>query len=198
MKTHSILLAACLAFVATASGAPTTSSHASTTKTSSLSTQHSTTASTKTSSSSSSSKTSTSTSKSATPSATSVATTYDINFDERTVNPVLPLLNAVGVEDTISFDLHSFYFGCAGNTAEGAASAAVECTILFAGFRNGQEVVDATYTFSPPMGGETAAAPLVEAVLPAGFVTLQNVTIVQGDPTVDVLNADDFVVTTHT
>ena len=74
---------------------------------------------------------------------------------------------------------------------------AVQCTILVAGFRNGQEVVDATYTFSPPVG-ETAAAPLVEAVLPAGFVTLQNVTLVQGDPTVEVLKADDFVVTTHT
>lgn len=105
MQPQLVLLTACLALIVTVSGIPTTSS------------KHSTSASTKTSSSSSKKTISTSKAPSASP--TSVAETYDINvsllpsqaitsipanlgqFDERTVNPTLPLLNAVGIEDTI-------------------------------------------------------------------------------------------------
>ena len=95
-----------------------------------------------------------------------------------------------------SFDLHSFWFGCVLQSVEGAAGVAVECTITVAGFRNGQEVTVANFTFSPIVG--VLAVPMIEAVLPASFAALQNVTIVQGDPTLQVVFADDFNVTTHT
>lgn len=95
-----------------------------------------------------------------------------------------------------SFDFHDFWFGCDANTVEGAASAAVECTVAVAGFRNAKEVAVASFTFTPT-AGETAATPMIHAVLPKTFVTLQNATLVQGDPAVQVILADDFGVTTH-
>lgn len=95
-----------------------------------------------------------------------------------------------------SFDLHSFFFGCVANTAASAVDVAVQCTVFVAGFRNGQEVTVASYTFTPP----TAAVnvPMIQAVLPGSFVDLQNVTVIQDDPTIEVLVADDFNATTHT
>ncbi len=53
----------------------------------------------------------------------------------------------------------------------------------------------ASYTFSPPV--DEVSAPMIKAVLPKTFVTLQNVTIVQGDPALQVIVADDFGITTH-
>ena len=79
---------------------------------------------------------------------------------------------------------------------EGEADVAVQCTITVAGFRNGQQVAVASFTFSPIVG--ELAVPMIEAVLEPDFVTLQNVTIVQGDPILQALVADDFNVTTHT
>ena len=95
-----------------------------------------------------------------------------------------------------SFDLHSFYFGCPANTAATAADVAIQCTIFVAGFRNDKEVAVATYTFTPPT--PPVDVPMIQAVLPGSFVELQNVTIIQDDPTLEVLAADNFVVTTHT
>lgn len=63
------------------------------------------------------------------------------------------------------------------------------------GYRNGQEVVVASFAFSP-ISGETAV-PMIEAGLPAGFAAWQNVTIEQDDPTTEALVADDFNATTH-
>ncbi len=54
----------------------------------------------------------------------------------------------------------------------------------------------ATYTFTPPT--PPVDVPMIQAVLPGSFVALQNVTIIQDDPTLEVLAADNFVVTTHT
>ena len=95
-----------------------------------------------------------------------------------------------------SFDLHSFYFGCGLDSVEGLVGVAAQCTITVAGLRNEQEVAVASYTFSP-LAGETTV-PLIQAVLPAGFTTSQNVTSIQNDPTADAFAADDFVITTHT
>ena len=39
---------------------------------------------------------------------------------------------------------------------------------------------------------------MIEAVLPNTFVSLQNVTIIQDDPVLTVLVADNFQVITHT
>ena len=96
-----------------------------------------------------------------------------------------------------SFDLHYFWFGCAANAANGVASTTIQCTVTVAGFRNGEEVDVASYTFTPVVG-ETVTGPMIQAVLPDTFVDLQNVTFAQTDPTTQVLKADDFNVTTHT
>ena len=95
-----------------------------------------------------------------------------------------------------SFDLHSFWFGCLLQSVEGAADTAVQCTISVAGFRNGQEVAVASFTFSPTLG--VLAVPMIEAELPSTFTTLQNATIMQENPTLQALVADNFSVTTHT
>lgn len=71
-----------------------------------------------------------------------------------------------------------------------------QCTIAVAGFQNEQEVAVASYTFSP-LGGDLSV-PLIPADMPAEFVALQNVTVIQNDPTADTLTADDFMVTTYT
>ena len=69
-------------------------------------------------------------------------------------------------------------------------------TIVLAGFRVDQEVAVASFTFTPPTG--QVLVPMIEAVLPGDFVTLQNVTIIQDDPVMIMLVTDDFTVTTHT
>ena len=81
-------------------------------------------------------------------------------------------------------------------TGEGLAGKATQCTIAVAGFRKGQEVAVASYTFSPPV--TDVSVPMIEAVLPGTFVSLQNVTIIQDDPVLNVLVADNFRVITHT
>ena len=81
-------------------------------------------------------------------------------------------------------------------TGEGLAGKATQCTIAVAGFRNGQEVAVASYTFSPPV--TDVSVPMIEAVLPGTFVSLQNVTIIQDDPVLEVLVADNFHIITHT
>ena len=95
-----------------------------------------------------------------------------------------------------SFDFHSFWFGCAANNVQPAASAVIACTITVAGFRNNMEVAVASYSFTPTVG--MVSAPMIQAVLPKTFVNLQNVTLIQADPTEQVLTADDFNITTHT
>lgn len=52
----------------------------------------------------------------------------------------------------------------------------------------------ASYTFSPATG--LVDVPMIQAVLPTTFVNLQNVTIIQDDPTLEALVADNFNVTT--
>lgn len=54
----------------------------------------------------------------------------------------------------------------------------------------------ASFTFWPIVG--ELAVPMIKAVLSPSFATLQNVTIVQGNPTLQALVTDDFNVTTHT
>lgn len=56
-----------------------------------------------------------------------------------------------------SFELHSFWFGCFLQNAEGESDVAVECEIDVAGFRNGQEVATASSPFSPIAGGAGGA-----------------------------------------
>ena len=74
--------------------------------------------------------------------------------------------------------------------------AATQCTVTVAGFRNDKEVAVASFTFTPPAG--ELEVPMIQAVLDGEFVQLQNVTIIQDDPTLEALNLDDVVVTTHT
>ena len=90
-------------------------------------------------------------------------------------------------------DLYSFYFGIAANTGEGVASAALEGTILVAGFVGTKEVDVATYTFTPT-AKQTTAAPMIFAELPSSFRRLTNVTFSVGVPLLQVIAADDFVV----
>ena len=96
-----------------------------------------------------------------------------------------------------SFDLHSFWYRCVDDTVEGVVTVATECTITVAGFRNNQEVALASYSFTPTVAND-ALASMVEAVLPSKFVTLQNITFIQGDPNTQVIALDDISVTTHT
>ena len=94
-----------------------------------------------------------------------------------------------------SFDLSSFWFGCALNTVVGLAGKASQCTIDVAGFRKGQEVAVASFTFTPPV--TDLSVPQIQGVLPDSFIALENVTIIQDDPVLNVLLADNFQVTTH-
>lgn len=79
---------------------------------------------------------------------------------------------------------------------EGLAGVPTQGTVTVAGFQNDQEVVDASFTFSPPDG--ELAVPMMQAILPEGFKQLQNVTLIQNNPALVVLICDDFNVTTHT
>ena len=117
-------------------------------------------------------------------------------FEQQTTNGTPSLTILYPGSMVKSFNLYSFYFGCPANTGASAVDVALQCTIDVAGFRNGQEVAVASYTFTPP----TAAVdvPMIQAVLPGSFVNLQNVTIIQDDPTLEVLAADNFNVTTCT
>ena len=117
-------------------------------------------------------------------------------FEQQAVNGT-PSLTILYSGSTIkSFDLHYFWFGCALNSVEGVVSTATQCTVTVAGFRDNQEVADASFTFSPPAGD--LAVPMTQAVMPGSFVQLQNVTIIQDNPTLEALNLDDVDVTTHT
>ena len=70
------------------------------------------------------------------------------------------------------FDLKSFYFGCLGNDVAAAGnSVAVQCTVLSAGFKGNQEIVVASYTFTPTVSG-LVQVPMIQAVLPVSFVGL--------------------------
>ena len=66
---------------------------------------------------------------------------------------------------------------------------ATQCTISVAGFKGVKEVVVASFTFTPPAVSVEAVA-MIEAVLPAGFQGVQNVTVVQEDPAVQALIVD--------
>ena len=73
---------------------------------------------------------------------------------------------------------------------------AVQCTIFLGGFRGGQQVAVSQFTFTPPL--DAVDVPMIHAVLPDTFMALDNVTIIQDDPTLQVLATDDYNVTTHT
>ena len=75
------------------------------------------------------------------------------------------------------------------HTDEAVAGVATQCTISVAGFRKQQKVVDASFTFTPPAVSVDAVS-MIEAVLPAGFAGVRNVTVVQGDPTLQTLVID--------
>lgn len=94
-----------------------------------------------------------------------------------------------------SFILRSFYFGCAVNAGADVADTATQCTILVGGFKSNQEVAVTSYTFTPPTVVDLDA-PMIKAVLPDDFNLLQNVTIIQIDPTLQVLNLDNITYTT--
>lgn len=66
---------------------------------------------------------------------------------------------------------------------------ATQCTTTVAGFKGGKQVVDASFTFTPP-AVSVKAVPMVEAVLDAGFQGVQSVTVVQGNPTLQALIVD--------
>ena len=87
------------------------------------------------------------------------------------MNPFGNILRGSG---TTAFNLYSFYFGCSQLTAEGAADTAVGCTVAVTGYDiYGRQVPEATFAFSP---SSTINAPPNFAVLPAGYLLLQNVT----------------------
>ena len=96
-----------------------------------------------------------------------------------------------------SFDLHYFWFGCALDTVEGTVTTAIGCEINVAGFRNNKEVASATFDFVPT-AGELTATPMIQAKLPNTFKDLQNITFAAPNPSMQIINADDFSVTTYT
>ena len=117
-------------------------------------------------------------------------------FERQSVNGTPSLTILYPGSKIKSFDLHSFYLGCSLNSVEGAAGVPTQCTTTVAGFRNDKEVAVASFIFSPLAG--KVAVPMIKAVLPGDFVLLQNVTIIQDNPTLEALQLDDVNVTTHT
>ena len=96
-----------------------------------------------------------------------------------------------------SFDFYDFWFGCVANTADNAGvNLATPCTISLGGFRGGQQVAKSSFTFTP--SSVTVGAPMVHALLPKTFMGVDNVTIVQQDPALQILETDDYNITTHT
>ena len=90
------------------------------------------------------------------------------------------------------FDLRSFYFGCVVPLENGAANEDTQCTVFVSGFKPGnQEAITATFTFTPPLVS-VEKVPMQQAKLPDGFQQLTSATIVQADPTTQVLVIDDI------
>ena len=96
----------------------------------------------------------------------------------------------------ISLDLTSFYFSCALQTLQGVVGFGAQCTISVAGFRNGQEVAVASFTYTLPAPVQMAA-PMIEVRLPSSFVGFEIVTLIQGDPVTQVLVVDNIAFTIH-
>ncbi len=71
-----------------------------------------------------------------------------------------------------------------------------QCTITVAGFQRGsdQETVVASYTFTPPVD-PIGQVPMVQAVLPSGFSSVYQVTVIQDSPTIQALGVDNLVYT---
>lgn len=98
--------------------------------------------------------------------------------------------------NTASFSLASFYYACSGNTGTTAATAAEACTVAVQGyFVDGTETAEERYVYAPNTASPTNA--MAQAVLPATFVGLQNVTfgLVSSvtTPITTVLSIDDLV-----
>lgn len=71
-------------------------------------------------------------------------------FEQQATNGTPSLTILYPDSNLKSFDLHSFYFGYLANTGATAVDVALQCTIAVAGFREGQEVTVAGYTFTLP------------------------------------------------
>lgn len=71
-------------------------------------------------------------------------------FEQQATNGTPSLTILYPDSNLKSFDLHSFYFGYLANTSATAVDVALQCTIAVAGFREGQEVTVAGYTFTLP------------------------------------------------
>ena len=101
----------------------------------------------------------------------------------------------VTVEGTksVAFDISSFWFGCVTPTQQGVLGAAVQCSILVAGFNAAnKEVTVATFPFTPTVENELDP-PMIQAVL-ENFVGLHNLTIVQTSPVTQVVAIDNLLV----
>ena len=96
-----------------------------------------------------------------------------------------------------AFDLESFWFYCRLTNPEGELDAPVECAVLVAGFRDGQEVASASYTFTPTVP-QLLVPPMVEAVLPGTFSGLDNITLIPSDPELQSLHLDNVEYVLHT
>lgn len=106
-------------------------------------------------------------------------------FEQQATNGTPSLTILFPDSNLKSFDLHSFYFGYLAKTGATAVDVALQCTIAVAGFREGQEVTVAGYTFTLPTAAVDVS--MIQAVLPGSFLESQNVTIIQGDPISKVL-----------
>ena len=97
----------------------------------------------------------------------------------------------------VSYDLFSFWFGCVLPLAQSSVNTATQCTILVAGFDvNNKEKAAATFTFTP-IATQLTNTPMILAKLPSIFTGLRNVTVVQSNPTTQVLKIDSFKYTTY-
>lgn len=66
-----------------------------------------------------------------------------------------------------------------------------QCTILVAGFHDGQEIDAATFTFSPTVA-QRLSAPMRKAVLPPSFANVDTVTMIQSDSDTQAFNVDNM------
>ncbi|KAF6217415.1 hypothetical protein HO133_006931 [Letharia lupina] len=112
-------------------------------------------------------------------------------FEQQATNGTPSLTILYPDSNLKSFDLHSFYFGYLANTSATAVDVALQCTIAVAGFREGQEVTVAGYTFTLPT--VAVDVPMIQSATPYlnfspnqnGSFSLRNLTTLESSPEID-------------
>lgn len=100
-----------------------------------------------------------------------------------TLNP----FGTISAQATRYFGLYSFWFGCSVAKGTPAVPTTQGCTLSVTGVDgNGKALPEAVYSFSPT---SVSSAPMVEAVLPALYGRVLNVTIAVATASVSTVDA---------